>query len=339
MTDTITTEPADEPVPAPPAGNPAVQALARVAWITAWIVVAVLVWLVFSRFFGITFPARFSVMLQAILPIAFLPVYVIGVLAVLRRRWALGACCGVLAVIHVASVYPALGHRELPSWAASAPTVSILEANVYDQNAEPQAAARKILTSGADVLVLVETDARFTAALRAQGVDSDYPYSTLPPGRWRADAIWSKRPLEDVHIPSTRRDMPAATVDVGGRRLALVAVHVDNAIRSRDTWQGELETLRDQPKSTTGAIALVGDFNSTRWNPPFGRLLDTGLHDAHEATGQGLSVSWPNLDFPFALMRLDHALVNDHVAVASVHDVDIPGSDHVGFVTELAVGS
>ena len=84
---------------------------------------------------------------------------------------------------------------------------------------------------------------------------------------------------------------------------------------------------------------MVGDFNSTRWNPPFGELLDSGLHDAHESVGQGLSRSWPNLGWPgVPLMRLDHALVNAEVGVVSVHDVDIPGSDHVGFVTELAVG-
>ena len=34
-------------------------------------------------------------------------------------------------------------------------------------------------------------------------------------------------------------------------------------------------------------------------------------------------------------VRLDHALVNAQVGVVSVHDVDIPGSDHIGFVTEL----
>jgi hypothetical protein len=43
--------------------------------------------------------------------------------------------------------------------------------------------------------------------------------------------------------------------------------------------------------------------------------------------------------FSVPVMRLDHALVNDKVGVVSGHNVDIPGSDHVGFVTELAIGS
>ncbi len=337
MTNTITsTEPAGDP--AEPAQS-ARDLASRIAWIAAWMVVATLAWVTLTRSFGITFPARVTVMLQAIVPIVYLPAYPIGVVAFVRKRWFLGAACGVLALVHVAAVYPALGSRSLPAWAATAPRVSILEANVYDQNAQPDAAARKLLASGADVMVVVEIDSRTLQALRQQGVDQAYPYSTAPNGRYRTDVIWSKLPLEDVHAPSGRTDMPAATVVVGERRLRLLAVHVENAIRSREDWTRELETVKDEATAATGPVALVGDFNSTRWNPPFGDLLAAGLHDAHEATGQGLSRSWPNLGFPVPLMRLDHALVNDQVAVESVRDVDIPGSDHIGFVTELAVGA
>jgi endonuclease/exonuclease/phosphatase (EEP) superfamily protein YafD len=277
-------------------------------------------------------------MLQALVPLAYLPVYPIAVVAFLRRRWILGGVSAALIVVHLAAVYPALGHRSLPAWAATAPRVSILEANVYDQNVEPQAAAAKILSSGAEVLVLVELDSRTLAALRAGGIDSAYPYSTVPAGRYRTDGIWSKRPLQDIHSGASRFDMPWATVDVNGRTLLLLAVHVENAIRSRDAWADELDDLGRHAAATSGAVAVVGDFNSDRWNPPFGRLLAGGLHDAHEATGQGLSFSWPHLGlFPIPVMRLDHALVDNDVGVVSVHNVAIPGSDHVGFVTELAV--
>ena len=38
-------------------------------------------------------------------------------------------------------------------------------------------------------------------------------------------------------------------------------------------------------------------------------------------------------------MRLDHAVVNDRVGVVAVHDYTVPGSDHRGFLTVLAIGS
>ena len=337
MTNTIS--PNEPPEPAPTTTDPR-QMAARVAWVGAWVVVAVLVWVTFSRAFGITIPARITVMLQAVVPIAFVPVYPIGVVALVRKKWILAATCVVLAVVHVAAVYPALGHRSLPDWAGTAPRLTVFEANVYDQNAEPDAAARKILAAGADVLVLVEMDADTLRSLRQQGIEQAYPYSTLTSGRYRADAIWSKQPLEDAHVATGRTFMPWATVVVGDRRLLILAVHVENAIRSRADWNGELQELKERAATATGPVAMVGDFNSTRWNPPFGELLDGGLHDAHESVGQGLSRSWPNLGWlGVPLMRLDHALVNTKVGVVSVHDVDIPGSDHVGFVTELAVGS
>ena len=235
-------------------------------------------------------------------------------------------------------MYPALGHRSLPAWAATAPVLTVLEANVYDQNAQPDAAATKILASGADVLVVVEMDSRTLRALRRQGIDQAYPYSTLPDGRFRTDVIWSKRPLDDVHAPRPHRHA------VGHRRGRRSPPAGSSPSTSRTpsaagrSWNSELEALKQQATRPPGPVALVGDFNSTRWNPPFGDLLGSGLHDAHEAVGQGLSRSWPNLGFPVPLMRLDHALVNDQVGVVSVHDVDIPGSDHIGFVTELAVG-
>jgi endonuclease/exonuclease/phosphatase (EEP) superfamily protein YafD len=340
MTNTITSiEPAGQPAEPARRGESARELASRIAWIAAWMVAATLAWVTLTRFFGITFPARVTVMLQAIVPIAFLPAYPIAVVALVRKRWYLGGACALLVVVHLFSVYPALGHRSLPAWAATAPRLSILEANVYDQNVEPDAAATKILGSGADVLVVVEMDSTLLRSLRRQGVDQAYPYSTLTTGRFRTDAIWSKQPLEGIHAAVSRTDMPWATVVIGDRRLLLVGVHVDNAIRDRDDWIHELETLKQRATTVTGPVAVVGDFNSTRWNPPFGDLLAAGLHDAHEAVGQGLSRSWPNLGFPLPLMRLDHALVNDQVGVVSVRDVDIPGSDHSGFLTELAIGS
>ena len=175
-------------------------------------------------------------------------------------------------------MYPALGDRSLPAWAATAPRLTVLEANVYDQNAEPDAAAAKILASGADVLVVVEMDSRTLQALRRQGVDQTYPYSTLPGGRYRADVIWSKRPLTDVHArQSSRTDMPWATVDVGDRSLFLVAVHVDNAIRTARgldaaSWTalkhaGHLRARRRSPSSATSTRPAGTRRSATCWRP------------------------------------------------------------------------
>src|SRR6476659_3041423 len=103
MTNTITsTEPAGEPAAGSPRADSARELAARIAWIAAWMVVATLGWVTFPRLAGIAF---------------------------LRRRWYLGGACVLLAVVHVVAVYPALGSRPLPAWAATAPRVTIFEAN------------------------------------------------------------------------------------------------------------------------------------------------------------------------------------------------------------------
>jgi endonuclease/exonuclease/phosphatase (EEP) superfamily protein YafD len=100
-----------------------------------------------------------------------------------------------------------------------------------------------------------------------------------------------------------------------------------------------MDDLRARARATTGPAVIVGDFNATRWNPPFEKLLDSGLTDVHEATGQGLSRSWPNSGIvPVPLMRIDHALVNNGAFPTQVRDESIPGSDHLGFIATLAVG-
>jgi endonuclease/exonuclease/phosphatase (EEP) superfamily protein YafD len=305
--------------------------------VVGWGLVAVLGWLTLTRFFDLTVPVRVTVLLQAVLPIVFLPVYLVGVMAFVRKRWFLGGACVLLVIVHLAAVYPALGHRSLPAWAAQAPRITILESNVYDENATPAKAAATIIGSRADVLALVELSNDVLAALRAEGLDRIYPYSTVPAGVSRSDGVWSKTPIDDVRFADGRGGMPMATVDVGGGAITVAAVHVRNATSSRSLWYGDFAEITNQVAAVSGPIALVGDFNATRWNPPFGRLLDSGFHDAHEAVGQGLSRSWPMVGLPWPVMRLDHALVKDGVGVVSVRDVTIPGSDHRGFVAVLAV--
>jgi endonuclease/exonuclease/phosphatase (EEP) superfamily protein YafD len=317
------------------------QLLTTVWFGGAWCVVALLAWLTLTREFDVTFPAIVTVLLQSLLPLVFLPVYVILVTAVVSKRWFLTGACALLAVVHIASVYPALGHRNAPDWVTTAPKLTVLEANLYDRNPTPTAAAARIVSTTADVLALVEISPQMLAALEAAGIDRAYPYSARRTGPdILSNIIWSRTPFtsEDYMQWSSEAWEPLVTVDVGGRSLQIIAVHVDNSLRGRSPWRTELTGIAQHMTQVDGPGMVIGDFNATRWNPPFGKLLGSGLTDAHEATGHGLSRSWPARDFPVPLMRIDHALTNRHAFPVAVHDVSIPGSDHAGFTVDVAVG-
>ena len=250
----------------------------------------------------------------------------------------------VLAVVQVVLVAPALGSDDLPAWAAAAPTVTVLAANLWNQNESPGAAARRIVRSHADVLALVEVSSRMSRALKRAGLRQAFPYQlrAKPSPNGDTDGIYSRIPFVSTHVyPDLQNRLPSAVVEVAGRSLQVVAVHIDGALHGADQWRGELDGVTPIARQASGPLVIAGDFNATRWHPPFRHLLGLGLTDAHEARGQGLSRSWPVRGTALStfgpLMRLDHALVNRSAAVERVHDIPIPGSDHVAFVATIAV--
>jgi endonuclease/exonuclease/phosphatase (EEP) superfamily protein YafD len=216
---------------------------------------------------------------------------------------------------------------------------------VYDGNRDPAGAARAVLATGADVLVIPEYTRNFATAFTTNPASAAYAYQWTKGNSGRV-AIFSKLPFASTATPQIGGFYATTVeVDVAGRHLRVVGVHTQSP-RSGDRprWTRDLAALRalarqhlDEP------LVLAGDFNATRWNPPFGDFLSLGLTDAHEDRGKGFTTSWPDhgraYGFFGPVLRLDHALVDRGVAVLAVHDFEIPGSDHRGFVTELAVGT
>ncbi len=331
----------------PPAGRFAAwRRAALVVWLVAsWLVVATLTWCAASVWLGFTTVAPITGLLQSLVPIVFLPVWIVGAVAFVLKRFPLGGACVALALVHVVLVWPTIGSHSTPRWAASAPKVTLLAINMFDRNESPDAAAARVLASHADVLALVEVSTRQHAALVRAGIDQRFPYQeiALPSPNGETDGIYSRRPFtSERQLPVVHNYLPSVQLDVGGRSLQIVAVHIDGALHGATQWADELAGIRPIARGAHGPLVIAGDFNATRWNPPFRDLLGDHLSDAHEAKGQGLSRSWPVLGTKLAifgpLMRLDHALVNGQVAVESVHDVRVPGSDHVGFELALAIG-
>jgi endonuclease/exonuclease/phosphatase (EEP) superfamily protein YafD len=318
--------------------------VATLAWVGfSWALVVVLAGVVLTIWFSSDRLAVVTVLLQSLVPIIFLPVWVTAAFALATRRWVLAAASIALVIAHIALVVPAMGSDSVPAWAASAPTLTIFSANLFNRNVSPDAAAARVLETGADVLTLLEVSVPVYDALVRAGIDQRFPYQfrsrSSPTGD--TDGVYSRRPFVSRRlVPLLENHEPAAVVSVAGRRIEIAAVHVDGAEHAPETWSAELDRLAQTARAAQGPLVIAGDFNATRWNPPFARLLEI-LTDAHEARGLGLSRSWPVRGTRLAtfgpLMRLDHALFNTSVAVKHVHDIRVPGSDHVAFEATFAV--
>jgi endonuclease/exonuclease/phosphatase (EEP) superfamily protein YafD len=279
--------------------------------------------------------------LQAGLPILFAPVWLVLFVAAVTRRWFQVPVAMVLAVTFIASVAPARQTVAAPYWVTGAPTLRVLSANSYIDNKSPDEAARTLVDRDADVMVILEFSAVLETALDAAGAARTYPYQSLKPRLDPAGiAIYSKLPfnntteLTELKSPAVRLALPS------GQFLWIAAVHPypPNSVRESSRWVRSLRDLQRFASGTAGddSLALIGDFNASRWQPSFGKLLAGPMIDAHEALGKGLSRSWPVKAGLPRLVRLDHALINERAFPTAVQDFRVPGSDHVAFEVTIA---
>ena len=306
-----------------------------------WLVVLGGAWTLASAWLGIT-RHLVTVAAQAFGPLLLFAVWPVAVAALVGKRWALAAAAVALCVAHLAIIVPLVRRDSQPTWAASAPTISVLAANVLYLNYLVTEGAATIAAADVDVIVLVELTPSWVSALRTAGVLDRFPHHVLFPAEGNAtgSAILSKRPLvADHEYTAGRRSVHSVEVAVGTQRLEIVELHpqAPSAGLLLRSWS---EQIRDHGlivDRRKGPMVMAGDLNASYLNPPYRELLSHGLRDAHEVTGQGFSFSFPIDSGIPPVVRLDHALVTSDVAVLSVHDVTIPGSDHRAFITKLAV--
>ena len=287
------------------------------------------------RAFGLERSSALALLVGA-LPLVLLPAYgALAVAAVLRRR-ALGAGAAALVVAHLLVVAPALGADPLPPGAAAAPRLRVVTANLYVLNPDPVAAARVLRALRPDVLIVPELSARGLEGLREGGLLAELPHALVDLGdREETVGLLSRLPLRDVRLRSVAtRELPRATVTVGGRDVRVLAAHPLPPIWVlHDVWRPSLEDLAREAEQVDLPLVVAGDLNADRDHDAFRGLLATGLRDAHDARGRGLARTWPA---GLPLLHLDHVLVRD-LDVLDVQEVRVPGSDHLAVVADIAV--
>jgi endonuclease/exonuclease/phosphatase (EEP) superfamily protein YafD len=280
-------------------------------------------------------------LLLGALPLTLLPSYaVVAAAAVLRRRRLALLGCG-LVVGHLLVLSPALGAAELPDGAEAAPRLRVVTANLYVLNPDPAAAGRALRELRPDVLVVPELSPDGMAGLRASGLLDDLPHSVVELGtRDETVGLFSRRPLADVSThPVGGRQLPRATVSVGGVDVRLLAAHPLPPLSVLEPiWRASLADLAQEADDEELPVVVAGDLNSDRDHAAFRGLLDAGLRDAHDAVGRGLARTFPA---GLPLLQLDHVLVRDgeggRITPLDVREVRVPGSDHLGVLADLAV--
>ncbi len=280
-----------------------------------------------------------------VLSVAWIPL----VYGVATGHWGIAVAASLLTGIHLGLVIPRLIRTPLPAWIDAVPQSRIAVANVYIDNLTPAVAARQLVATDAELIVVTERTDRFMAELEIADVDRRYPTKIDKPSE-RADyalALAARVPLLDgsevVDLGSTR--IVQAVLQCGDRQLTVVGVHLA-ALTERNgfrIWRAETHDLMAYLSGLAPPFMVVGDFNATRFRPAFGQLRRSlDLTEAHDATGRGLSRSLKLASrgtlglFP-AFARVDHALLSRGVHAVEVVNLDPAGSDHHPFVVTIAI--
>ena len=257
-----------------------------------------------------------------------------GALALLwlgLRRPVRAGLAGLCCVVQVAAIDPDLGGRTA---AAGDGGVTIMFANVLQDNADRAAVAERIRKLDPDVVVLAEVDHRWRRDLGALWGDA-YPHVSTCIGEGRCDVAVLSRLKGTPSTLVAKGYAAALRIETDAGPIDIVGTHLYRPLPkgavTKQMLQGKdfSAFVRDQGAATT---VLFGDFNAVPWGRVIGSIeAATGLR-----SDRGLEGTWPSL-LPWPLrLPIDHVLAGDGLRVIERRVIDVPGSDHLGLYVRVA---
>jgi len=260
-------------------------------------------------------------------------------LAVAMRRWG-PAALSVLALVCLAlAILP----RVVPDASAedhAGPELRVLTANLYRSRADPRELIRMARENEVDVLAVQELTPGGAARLDRAGLAGLLPHSYLATRESvYGSGIYSRFPLRRMGAPALPFRMPRARLRLpGGPLVDVASVHPfpPSGPKAVSDWS---EALRSLPDGGTGPIGvLAGDFNATLDHRELRRVLDRGWFDAADATGRGLTPTWPADSLVPLPVTIDHVLVDERAGVSGYDVLDLAGSEHRPVLAVVALG-
>lgn len=215
----------------------------------------------------------------------------------------------------------------------------VVTLNLWASNTQYQRVVEFLRKSSADIVVLEEIDPVWVPHLEPLQVDWPHHSSLTWEGRYGM-AIFSRWPIARPHNEFLSDGVPVITARtlVNDVPLAIFGVHLSHPL-SRAGYRQQAQELVALPKILKDKSLdriVLGDFNSTPWNPAFFDFLSqAGLSESR--LGFGVQPSWPS-SLPVALrIPIDHCLVSKNVRVVR-HKIGPPvGSDHLPVIVDLEV--
>ncbi|MEV4457416.1 endonuclease/exonuclease/phosphatase family protein [Microbispora sp. NPDC049633] len=261
----------------------------------------------------------------------------VAVLAALTaRRPAVIAVAAASSVLLAAVVLPRAA-GSAPT--ATGPTLRILTVNLFFGAGDAATVVDLVRRLEPDVLTTQELTPEAVGALDAAGLGRLLPYRHLEDGPGPSGSgIYARHPLTEApgFAPEGGHKMPRARLALpSGPPVEIVDVHTLAPLSDDDVaqWTAELAAL---PAASPGVVrVLAGDFNASLDHAALRAVLGRGYADAADATGDGLTTTWPaNRRHP-PLITIDHVLYDERASAVRTGVHTVPGSDHRALSAEL----
>ncbi|MEU6413772.1 endonuclease/exonuclease/phosphatase family protein [Microbispora sp. NPDC046933] len=260
----------------------------------------------------------------------------LAVLIALAARRAAVIAVAVAASVLLAAVVLPRAAGSAPT--ASGPTLRILTVNLFFGAGDAATVVDLVRRLDPDVLNTQELTPEAVRALDAAGVGRLLPYRHLEDGPGPSGSgIYARHPLTEApdFAPEGGHNMPRARLTLpSGPPVEIVDVHTLAPLgRDVTQWTADLAAL---PAASPGVVrVLAGDFNASLDHAALRAVLGRGYADAADATGDGLTTTWPaDRRFP-PLITIDHVLYDQRASAVSTSVHRVPGSDHRAFFAEL----
>jgi len=314
-------------------------------WITTvlWVVVGALALAAGMRLFAWDRFYPFA-LLNAVTAFVYLPAWIVVVVAAIGRRWVLAAAALAVVVLQVVFLLPELTAAEqVPSWAARAPTIRLMDANVSIFNHSMDGYAVQIEQTRPDLVTMEEATPRQVDQLERSGSLGGLPYRfEVSRGDQKAFLVASKYPLSDTRVVYFQSAplMVEAVVHLPSGNQDLWVVHTSAPLPNAFAqWQGQLSAIaRSVRAHGPRGLLVVGDFNATWGNKGFRTILDAGMTDGAAARGRAFDMTWTQSAPPLPpVARIDHVLTGAGVAVTEIETGPGPGSDHRDLHATIAI--
>lgn len=211
--------------------------------------------------------------------------------------------------------------------------ISLMIANVYQDNKNYSGCLAEVSKANPDVLLLVEVDAKWDSATKE--LENEYPFSVkIPLENTYGMILYSKLELEDSTIHFlVEEGIPSIHTKIklkNNQLIQLFAVHptppVPNENPSSAERDKELLLVADLAKKSKIPVIVIGDLNDVAWSFTTKLFLKmSGLLDPRR--GRGFFNTF-HAHYFFLRFPLDHAFISTDLKLKKIQRMDNFNSDH-----------